>query len=495
MIAAPASPSFSLEQARAVAGAVTGRPVPGCARLRDAASPGPDRPAPPPGLVLPEGVWSAADVGPGSGAAAGADAPPVPLDPRLRPTGLTLGAIVRDVRADVEALPLSPDQRRTLARIARCRTRLMGGVVEACPGCGFHQAVRASCGDRTCPGCGALVQARWVEATHARTLPVAHLHVVVTLPPLLRPLAARAPRVVHGLLLRAAVAGVKDLVAEQVGPGVLPGLTAVLHTWNRWLGVHPHAHLIVTAGGLAPDGAWRDAPAAESLLPGDRLGAAVAAAVAAGLDDADRRAEGGLACPSALGEAAAWDDLLERTARVRWHVYAKRTLPGAADAFGYLAAYTSRSALSNHRLRAYDPARRVVELVTKKGELYTLDAVELVRRVLAHVPPPRFHRLRHAGLYAPRAAAKRAAAREQLAVRAADDPADGAPPARPEAEDAPAPSAVALYERLTGVDLSRCPRCGEALHTAPLRPLQDPERVAAELLARVRAARPDEGPP
>jgi hypothetical protein len=126
-----------------------------------------------------------------------------------------------------------------------------------------------------------------------------------------------------------------------------------------------------------------------------------------------------------------------------------------------------------------------VELVTKRGELHALDAVELVRRVLDHVLPRGFHRLRHSGLYAPRAKARRERARDQLTARAAK--------AAPEPET-PGPgtglgSTTELYEQLTGVDLARCPRCDAPLVSSPIRPYQDARRACAELLLRLRGAR------
>ena len=44
------------------------------------------------------------------------------------------------------------------------------------------------------------------------------------------------------------------IAAEPKHLGARIGLTAVLHTWGSALTHHPHVHIIVPGGGLAPDG-------------------------------------------------------------------------------------------------------------------------------------------------------------------------------------------------------------------------------------------------
>ena len=47
---------------------------------------------------------------------------------------------------------------------------------------------------------------------------------------------------------------------------------AALHTWSRTLADHPHVHLLVSAGGLSPDGsAWVKPAHPRFLFPGYAL--------------------------------------------------------------------------------------------------------------------------------------------------------------------------------------------------------------------------------
>jgi hypothetical protein len=43
-------------------------------------------------------------------------------------------------------------------------------------------------------------------------------------------------------------AAVKDLCADKLNLGALPGMLSVLHTWNGCLGYHAHVHRLITGG-------------------------------------------------------------------------------------------------------------------------------------------------------------------------------------------------------------------------------------------------------
>jgi hypothetical protein len=76
---------------------------------------------------------------------------------------------------------------------------------------------------------------------------------------------------VYAALLREAAAAVQALAADRQWVGGTVGILAVLHTWSRTLEYHPHAHLLVTAGGLTADGSWITPARQRFLLPGYAL--------------------------------------------------------------------------------------------------------------------------------------------------------------------------------------------------------------------------------
>lgn len=83
---------------------------------------------------------------------------------------------------------------------------------------------------------------------------------------------ARAhPRAVYDAVLRTAAQTLLTLAADPDHLGARPGLLAVLHTWTQTLRYHPHVHVLITSGGLTPDGArWVTPPRADFPFPGYR---------------------------------------------------------------------------------------------------------------------------------------------------------------------------------------------------------------------------------
>jgi hypothetical protein len=336
-----------------------------------------------------------------------------------------------------------------------------------------------SCGNRHCPKCQATAAARWLETQAADLLEAPYFHVVFTLPNALGPLALRNPREVYGLLMRAAAETLLEVAANPQHLGAEVGVLAVLHTWGQNLALHPHVHCVVTGGGLAPDGSRWVAGRDDFFLPVRILGRVFRGKFLAGLHAAFER--GRLRFPSALAPLARsdrFDALLSGAVRTEWVAHVKRPFGGADIVLKYLARYTHKTAISNHRL--IDLADGQVTFRWKDyahgGRLstMTLDAVEFARRFLMHVLPAGFVRIRHYGLLANcHRQEKLARCRELLAVAAAPqadtNPVDAIPPAGPEPTVTP-----------TRV----CPRCGAGRMV-----------VIAELPPRTLAQEITAGPP
>jgi hypothetical protein len=133
-------------------------------------------------------------------------------------------------------------------------------------------------------------------------------------------------------------------------------------------------------------------------------------------------------------------------------VYAKRSFAGPEQLLDYLGRYTHRVALSNDRLVDHRDGR--VHFRWKdyadhdRVKVLTLDADEFLRRFLLHVVPRGFMRIRHFGLLANRTrGATLTRCRDLLG--------------QPTPEQVQPESVALLLHRLTGVDLARCPACGE----------------------------------
>ena len=235
--------------------------------------------------------------------------------------------VLRDHGAEVRpSLPWP--QRRLLDRLPVCRTPVLGGRLRHCDRCGHAEVHYHSCQDRHCPTCSGARTARWLQERQSRLLPVPHFHMVFTLPEQLRPLARAAPAVLYDQLMSSAVRSLQAVL--QTEHQARFAVTAVLHTWTRELLLHPHVHVVVSAGGLSlDDDRW--VSTSESFLVSNRK---LAPLFAGKMLSALRRARraGKLELDGPL--EARWERLLDAAAGKTWVVHVdspKRRSPGGVN--------------------------------------------------------------------------------------------------------------------------------------------------------------------
>jgi Putative transposase len=137
----------------------------------------------------------------------------------------------------------------------------------------------------------------------------------------------------------------------------------------------------------------------------------------------------------------------------------------------YLARYTHRAAISNHRLLELEEGQ--VRFRWKdyahggRWRTMTLSAVEFVRRFLMHVLPSGFVRIRHYGLLANRHRREKLALCRELLGGAASEVEEAELTARPEGSDPVTPTRA-------------CPVCGAGrLVVIAELPAMDAARVGA----------------
>jgi hypothetical protein len=353
---------------------------------------------------------------------------------------------------------LGPAEGRVLSAIALCRTPALGGHLDVCRSCGHHQPAYNSCRNRHCPKCQALTQERWIAARAQRLLPARHFHVVFTLPAELRPLCAHAPRAMYDALFETASETLLDLTASRWR--ALPGITSVLHTWTREMWLHPHVHMLVTAGGLERDGdRWRHRRT--YLFPLDMMAEVFRAKM---LDALRRlRRQGAFAGYRDFEDPEAFDRLVTTLADKHWIVFTKRPFRRPEHVLRYLGRYTHRVAISNSRLLDVSPT--AVTLRTRGDQTATLTPVEFLRRFVQHVLPDGFHKIRHYGLYA-------SAHAETRWVRARDLLAAAPAAPMPLADATPRTRSAPTWQEhlltLTGRDVRHCRLCGGPVDPEPL---------------------------
>ncbi len=261
-----------------------------------------------------------------------------------------------------------------------------------------------------------------MAAREQELLPVGYVHIVFTMPEPLARLALVNKRVVYDLLFQAAAETLLQVAKQSEAP-----------RWRHWRADGP-PHVGPAAAAPSPrplrraDGrlvaGWHPWIHARPrfFLPIPVLRKSFGASSSPAYRDAFRH--GRLHFPGSLeplNTAIAFRAFLRSLYRQTWVVYAKPPFGSPAHVLHYLARYTHRVAISNHRLVAVTD-----DTVSFRWKDYrhgnqirtlTLDADEFLRRFLLHVLPKRFVRIRYIGFLAPRCRTRELAqCRQALAV-------------------------------------------------------------------------------
>ena len=313
-----------------------------------------------------------------------------------------IGEIVRgEGEQYLQTHRVTPQQRKALAYMARCRTESMGllGKV-ACEECGTEYPIFRSCRNRNCPGCQAEARAAWLNAREQELLDVPYFHVVFTVPEELNVIALWCPEVFYAALLQASGKALLDVGFTKLQARL--AVLAILHTWGQNLWLHPHAHCVVPGGGFSADGKrWISVPNPEYLLPVKVLWRHFRTLLCRRLRAAARRGQ-----LRRLPVEISAEQVIAAAAAKQWVVYAKAPFGGPEQVLEYLSQYTHRVAISNSRILAYENHE-----VTFRWRDYadsnrvkesTLKAEEFLRRFLLHVLPEQFVRIRYFGFFANR---------------------------------------------------------------------------------------------
>jgi len=187
---------------------------------------------------------------------------------------------------------------------------------------------------------------------------VSYAHVVFTLPRQLADVAFHNKRLLYGLLFRASAATLLEVAADSKHLGAEIGFLSVLHTWGQNLVHHPHLHCVVPTGGLSPDHKVWVRSRYRFFLPVKVLSRVFRGKFVASLKQAYHNNK--LCLPGelqSLEQPKAFRSFLRSLFRQDWVVYSKPPFGGPRHVLNYLARYTHRVAISNHRLVAFDDGK------------------------------------------------------------------------------------------------------------------------------------------
>jgi hypothetical protein len=224
----------------------------------------------------------------------------------------------------------------------------------------------------------------------------------MTIPRLLRPLFRRRRELLRDLA-RCAADALAAHVEESLGEAVRPGIVVSIATAGDLAQWHPHLHILATAGGFSPDGAFRP------LEPWD--GEAIMTRFRQALLEH-------LVARHAISEELKVRLLGWRHPGFSTHV-GEPIPPNDARAIEDMASYVVRNPVSLKRLVYIDGQQAVIYRALRPNpslgaNFVALDPLEWLARITDHIPDPGRHRTLFYAHYANRARGARAKEKKLL---------------------------------------------------------------------------------
>lgn len=322
----------------------------------------------------------------------------------------------------------------------------MGYVQYRCLYCGQFRRIAFTCKSCFCLSCAKVYTDRWAEFIGRRLLPgVTYRHTVLTMPDFLHKWFFGDPTLLSPLM-GAGHACVRDIFCTTAGTDLDIGTIVVLQTAGRSGHYNPHLHILTTAGGLDAQGQWKSV----SFVPFDLM---------------HRKWQYHLL--TMLREKVS-DPAIQKDIERGWKNYPKGFVaflqagevpPGGQGLAQYLAKYVVSPPISVRRIEQYDGQTVRYWYQDHKTETIqheTLPVLRFIGRMVQHILPKGFQRIRYYGLHGN---IRYAQVRQHLArVLPTDMPPDPKGyrviPRSPFAE---------LFRQSFGTDPLLCPRCRQTM--------------------------------
>ncbi len=315
----------------------------------------------------------------------------------------TINDILREWR-DFWPGGLEEEQYSKLNLMAHCRHGALGYNYGVCGKCHHKEWYASSCGDRHCPMCLGSRQAKWSQQVCERLPDCPHFHVVFSLPAEVWKFFEDNYRIATALFFAAVAETLKKFQINNWGSE--GGFFGVLHTWGSSLNWHPHLHCLVSGGGVDPaTGRWKKARS-NYLFPVRAMSKVFCAIFLRRLEELGSDPK--VVWPEEAQSLEDRRDWRLKLARKSWNIHSRATLGNTRAVVRYLARYTSRIAMSNHRILEVDPHERTVRFSWKdyrddgRMKEKTLSGKDFIYRFTRHLVPGGLRRVRYYGFLAGR---------------------------------------------------------------------------------------------
>ncbi|NLT49065.1 MAG: IS91 family transposase [Clostridiales bacterium] len=291
-------------------------------------------------------------------------------------------------------------QHKAASSIMSCKTGNCGHNISICDDCGHTDFHSNSCRNRNCPNCQAILKEVWVDSRRAEVIAAPYFHVVFTLPAELNPLIYANQALLYSLMHRCSAETLLELSSDKKYLGATPGIIQVLHTWGQKLNFHPHIHCIVSGAGLTGDLKLKTCRG-NFFIPVKVMASKFRGKFLAALQPfyASEKLAFSSSCEG-LRSLYAWNEFRDSLYRKDWCPYIKETFNGFGNAIEYLGRYTHRIAITNTRILSVGKTHvtfSAKDYKTGENKDITLENKEFIRRLLMHVLPPGFQKIRYYG--------------------------------------------------------------------------------------------------
>jgi len=339
----------------------------------------------------------------------------------------------------------NPEYDHTVQKMLDCGDpEKMGFVQYSCPSCGETRCIAFTCKSCFCLSCAKVYTDRWADYIGRRLIPGGtYRHVVLTMPDFLHTWFYRNRNLLSPFM-RAGHACLQDVLRTYAGVDLDIGNIVILQTAGRSGHYNPHLHILMTAGGVNPKGKWKSL----SYIPYELF---------------HRKWQYYLL--NMLRENIC-DPAVEKGIDRAWKEYPKGFVafltkgdvpPGGKGLAYYLAKYVVSPPISVRRIKSYDGqfvGYWYHDHETEQIKHERLPVLEFIGRMVQHILPKGFQRIRYYGLHGNVRYKK---AREYLAEilpsTIPDDP-------RGYYVLPPKPFAQRFFESF-GKDPLICPKCGD----------------------------------
>ncbi len=298
---------------------------------------------------------------------------------------------------------MSSAQHKVINAILKCRTLKLGTHKDKCDSCGKIITLFNSCRNRHCPQCQNIKKEEWLFNRKKEILPVPYYHVIFTLPGELNPLIYSNQKKLLTLFFQVASETLKVLGSDTKHLGASIGCVMVLHTWGQNLLYHPHIHCIVPGGGFNSDKTeWVHTRYKNFFIPVKVISDLFKKKFLAKLKYFYFNKE-----PlrfndttSYLDDDSAFNNFIENLKCKKWVVYCTKPFKRPGIVIDYLGRYVYKVAISPYRIIKIENNRIYFywkDYRDKKTKVMNLSPVEFIRRILLHVLPYKFQKIRYYG--------------------------------------------------------------------------------------------------